>query len=576
MGVALSARPLCFLAQCLLLTFIGIATEGGAQEPEGPVNIPIYYYYDPTNPLLATEAKLAIDVSIQGGEAKPYIFDTGSPVFNAAYGEWWGGSFDPNSVPKSTVFAPDGTQMNNAEFCYGNSQQTRGFCRGWTGNLVHVEELGFHLKDDPTAYATLKAQPGYVMTAGSTYVDTDQTEYSFPFDGPPMYGHFWGVFGAGNFAPEVKLVDENGNTSPSGYYAGGILGQTIANGVMAQGYVVAANGQKNPLSDINGPQQVDGITVEIGGETKPITPCSPCVAVGLTAEMLGQFWAATPTVGGDDGQAGVIPWAEHGQGFQNPYGGDTGNNSSTEDGTYYTTRLTSSEGSISTTHKGLLDSGTGTLNLGVHKSPEIGDVSNEYANDPKCLDHLETGCAVNAGVHLEISGAVGLDEPIVGLPPTEMEVTQHVNATYNTQLKKAEDQNTIGIAFFTQNAVLYDLTNKVIGYTPFFVTDAALATTADGPLIVDGDNVWLGLAGVVSGAGGIRIEEDGKVQLSATNTYTGRTDILAGADLYISGPGSIAASSGVSNDGIFDISRSWAPVSIQDLTGSGETKSRRT
>ena len=105
--------------------------------------------------------------------------------------------------------------------------------------------------------------------------------------------------------------------------------------------------------------------------------------------------------------------------------------------------------------------------------------------------------------------------------------------------------------------MLYDQTNKVVGYTPFFVTDAPLATTADGPLIVDGDNVWLGLAGVVSGAGGIRIEEDGKVQLSATNTYTGRTEILAGADLYISGPGSIAASSGVSNDGIVDISRAW-------------------
>ena len=56
--------------------------------------------------------------------------------------------------------------------------------------------------------------------------------------------------------------------------------------VMAQGYVVAANG-RNPLSDINGPQQVDGITVEIGGETKPITPCSPCVTVGLTRKSSG-------------------------------------------------------------------------------------------------------------------------------------------------------------------------------------------------------------------------------------------------------------------------------------------------
>jgi len=554
----------------MMLAFIGVATEGRAEEPAGPVNIPLYYYYDPSNPLLNTEAKLAIDVSIQGGEARPYIFDTGSPVFNAAYGSWWGGSFDPNSVPDSTVFAPDGTQMNDAEFCYGNSVSSQGFCRGWTGNLVHVNELGFHQQGDPTATATLAAQPGYVMTAGSTYVDQTQTAYNFPFDnGPPMYGYFWGVFGAGNFAPEVKLLNDDGSTSPSGYHAGGILGQTIVDGVMAQGYMVAANGQRNPLSNINGPQQVDGITVEIGGETRPITSCSPCVTVGLTAEMLGQFWAATPTVGGDEGRAGVIPWARHGQPFQNPYGGDVQNNASEEDGTDFTTTMTSADGSVHTTAGGLLDTGTGTLNLGVHDSPSLGNISTEYQDHPDCLH--QSGCSVNAGVALEISGSHN-GHPIAGLPPTEMTVTQDTNATFNAQLQNVEVQNTIGLAFYTQNAVLYDLTNRVIGYTPFFVTDAALATTADGPLVVDGDNVWLGLAGIVSGAGGIRIEEGGKVQLSAANTYSGRTQILSGADLYISGPGSVAASSGVSNDGIFDISRAWAPVSIQDLTGSGRTR----
>lgn len=551
-----------------VVSFGGLATATRAEEPAWPVNIPLYYYYNPSNPLLSTEAKLAIDVSIgEGGEARPYIFDTGSPVFNAAYGSWWGEGFDPNSVPGSTVFAPDGTQMNNAEFCYGNSVSTQGFCRGWTGNLVQVTELGFHYENDATATVTLAAEPGYVMTAGSTYVDPSQTAYNFPFDsGPPMYGYFWGVFGAGNFAPDVKLVAEDGSTSQSGYNAGGILGQTIVQGVMAQGYMVAANGQKNPLSDINGPQQVDGITVEIGGETKPVTPCSPCVTVGLTAEVLGQFWAATPTEGGDGGNAGVIPWAEHGEAFQNPYGGDAGNNASKELGTRYTTSMTSSEGTVTTTAGGLLDTGTGTLNLGVRDEPSIGDISDEYKTDPTCLD--QTGCHVDAGVTLEISGAYQ-DAPITGLPPAEMEVTRDVNATYNTQVFKVENQNVIGLSFFTQNAVLYDLTNQIIGYTPFFVTDASLATTADGPLIVDGDNVWLGLAGVVSGAGGIRIEDGGKVQLSANNSYTGLTQILEGADLYLSGIGSIAASSGVSNDGIFDISRTWAPVSIQNLTGSG-------
>ena len=553
----------------MVLALTGIATEGHAQQADGPVNIPLYYYYDPSNPLLATEAKLAIDVGIQGGEAKPYIFDTGSPVFNAAYGNWWGG-FDPNSVPESTVLAPDGTAMNNAEFCYGITS----FCRGWTGNLVQVTSLSFYLPGDPTAYSQLQAEPGYVVNAGATYVDGQQTAYNFPFDsGPPMYGHFWGVFGAGNFAPEVKLTAEDGSTSGSGYYAGGVLGQTIVSGVMAQGYMVAANGQKNPLSDENGPQQVDGITVTVGGETRPATACSPCVTVGLTAEILGQFWTATPSVGGDGGNAGVIPWAETGESFQNPYGDATGNNASKERGTYFTTTLTSPEGTVTTTALSLLDTGTGTLNLGVEKSQPLGDVSSEFESDPHCLENSANGCAVNAGVELGISGAVNsTGDPIAGLQPSEMTVTQDTNQTYNAQLKEVEVQNTIGISFFTQNAVVFDLTNKVIGYTPFFVTDAPLATTADGPLIVDGDNVWLGLAGTVSGAGGMTIDDGGKVQLSAINSYTGLTQVLEGADLYISGIGSVAASSGVLNDGVFDISRAWSPVVVQDLTGSGETR----
>ncbi len=83
------------------------------------------------------------------------------------------------------------------------------------------------------------------------------------------------------------------------------------------------------------------------------------------------------------------------------------------------------------------------------------------------------------------------------------------------------------------------------------------------------------LAGVVYGQGGINVEGGpskavggGAVQLSAINTYTGPT-MIDGAPsggvqgtLLISGLGSIAASSVVENNGLFDIARAWAPVSI--------------
>lgn len=55
--------------------------------------------------------------------------------------------------------------------------------------------------------------------------------------------------------------------------------------------------------------------------------------------MLGQFWAAPPT---DAGTVGVIPWAHKEGSFPNPYGGSVGNNSSTEQGAWYTIALTAS------------------------------------------------------------------------------------------------------------------------------------------------------------------------------------------------------------------------------------------
>ena len=85
--------------------------------------------------------------------------------------------------------------MNNAEFCYGNSVSSLGFCRGWTGNLVQVTKLGFHLPGDPAATVELTASPGYVMTAGSTYVDQAGRPITFPSITAPdvwlLLGSLW-------------------------------------------------------------------------------------------------------------------------------------------------------------------------------------------------------------------------------------------------------------------------------------------------------------------------------------------------------------------------------------------------
>jgi autotransporter-associated beta strand protein len=73
--------------------------------------------------------------------------------------------------------------------------------------------------------------------------------------------------------------------------------------------------------------------------------------------------------------------------------------------------------------------------------------------------------------------------------------------------------------------------------------------------------------GVISGAGGLLLRS-GAETLTGTNTFTGASTIND-ATLALSGTGSIATSSAVNVDGIFDISNTNAGASIKDLSGAG-------
>jgi uncharacterized protein with beta-barrel porin domain len=119
-----------------------------------------------------------------------------------------------------------------------------------------------------------------------------------------------------------------------------------------------------------------------------------------------------------------------------------------------------------------------------------------------------------------------------------------------------------------QNSVLYDLAGQQVGYSPNFVTDANISTTQ--PLVIDSSSVPLGLAGVISGPGGISVRASGSATLSGSNTYTGPTSISgAGAYLALVGPGTISASSEVtvSSGGGFDISNAGSTATIRSLSG---------
>ncbi|WP_413672301.1 ESPR-type extended signal peptide-containing protein [Massilia cellulosiltytica] len=92
--------------------------------------------------------------------------------------------------------------------------------------------------------------------------------------------------------------------------------------------------------------------------------------------------------------------------------------------------------------------------------------------------------------------------------------------------------------------------------------------------------VWLGgqtltltnagdsFAGVIDGFGGVNVAGGTQV-LSGTNTYFGTTSIDQGGALALSGSGSIALSSGVANNGVFDIAATDNGAQVNSLSGSG-------
>ncbi len=77
-------------------------------------------------------------------------------------------------------------------------------------------------------------------------------------------------------------------------------------------------------------------------------------------------------------------------------------------------------------------------------------------------------------------------------------------------------------------------------------------------------------AGTISGQGGLTLAKGSEI-LSGSNGYSGATTIGTGSTLALTGAGAIAASSGVQNNGVFDISGASGTASIQSLSGNGST-----
>ena len=90
---------------------------------------------------------------------------------------------------------------------------------------------------------------------------------------------------------------------------------------------------------------------------------------------------------------------------------------------------------------------------------------------------------------------------------------------------------------------------------------------------IDSDGNAVTMSGAFTGAGPITFLDSvggGSVTLTSTgNTYTGPTTINSGGTLMLSGSGTLATSSGLADNGVFDISGTNSGASIISLSGAG-------
>ncbi|WP_352777293.1 lysozyme inhibitor LprI family protein [Mesorhizobium sp. M0571] len=472
--------------------------------------------------------KLGIMMGINGAKPRLFEFDTGSDVLNAEI---------DSSVPGVKPVRGSKPEM----YPYGN-----GTYGGWV-QQVRFDSLSYYDPDNPSEpVVTLDGGfaagrvVDYVFTKdfgdledanvtqkpvghhGDTpvYADLDARK-SMQNGEPGNEAPFYGVLGAGDFINEGD--------------------QTAAPGSQTQsGYVVSAN-------------------ANLGEKTTP--GCAPCLTLNLSPSLRSQFTA-------------LMPWGELDYEFvQRRFPRSGANASNQYEGSYRYT--------ISFDHKGKKQS----VDFRGPVLLDTGTTSFIYITTESTLDKLRT-----RGIHIDKFGDELIDFKFFGFYDSIN------NREYDdVDILRQSDEVIVGglilgLPFFESNSVMYDLENRTTAYSPYFVSAANFTTDAAAEDEVQlnratsdaGSDGWLGLAGIISGAGDFTIEKDADVRMTGANAYTGTTHIAADGYLTLAGPGSIEHSSRVVVDGVLNLdqkgnylepwgaARSMNDTAIRNLGGKGE------
>ncbi|MER8995329.1 lysozyme inhibitor LprI family protein [Mesorhizobium sp. M0678] len=472
--------------------------------------------------------KLGIVMGINGAKPRLFEFDTGSDEFNAEI---------DSSVPGVEPVRGSKPEM----YPYGN-----GTYGGWV-QQARVDSLSYYDPDDPSEPAvtidggfSVGRVVDYVFTKDfGDFEDANVTQKPVGHHGDtPVYADldarksmkngepgneapFYGVFGAGDF------IDKGDQTAAPG-------SQTQS------GYVVSAN-------------------ANLGKRTTP--GCAPCLTLNLSPSLRSQFTA-------------LIPWGELDYEFlQRRFPRSGANASSQYEGSY--------RYKISFDHKGKKQS----VDFSGPVLLDTGTTSFIYITTESILNKLQS-----RGFHIAEFGDEIVDFKFFGFDDG---INNREYDDVNI-LRQSDEMKVggliLGLPFFESNSIMNDLENRTTAYSPYFVSGANFTTDAAAKDQVQlnratsdaGSNGWLGLAGIVSGAGDFTIEKDADVRMTGANTYTGTTHIAADGYLTLAGPGSIEHSSRVMVDGVLNIDQKgnylkpWGvahslnDTAIRNLSGKGE------
>ena len=211
----------------------------------------------------------------------------------------------------------------------------------------------------------------------------------------------------------------------------------------------------------------------------------------------------------------------------------------TDNGTFDISGVTGSAAAITTlSGSGAVLLGAKTLVIGLGSTTFAGDISGAGSLD------INGGTQTLSGVN-DYTGATGVG------PGAVLALTGTGSISHSAVLF---DNGVFDISGTTSGASIVSLGGHgsvVLGGQTLTITDAAHT-----------------FSGVISGGGGLTIA-GGAETLGGVNLYSGATLVSSGASLILTGNGSVAGSSVVTDNGTFDISGASGGVSIKSLAGSG-------